>query len=205
MKHSNRCFYKIVAKTNRNAPDEYLPLWMHARDTAAVTQYLMDHWLVESVVRVTGLNRKDLCKLTTFLSMIHDVGKATNSFQMQIRECFPQVEEMAAPLTLRVPDSSGDAYRHHTLTGAAILNELGVRDYIVSIVGAHHGKTMDKPDFRAITGAEGNFYGKTADKPLWRSLWKEYLEEAMEQAGYASLEEIPGEMSKPAQILPWRF
>ena len=201
MKHSNRCFYKIVAKTNRNAPDEYLPLWMHARDTAAVTQYLMDHWLAESVVRVTGLNRKELCKLTTFLSMIHDVGKATNSFQMQIRECFPQVEEMAAPLTLREPDSSGDAYRHHTLTGAAILNELGVRDYIVSIVGAHHGKTMDKPDFRAITGAEGNFYGKTADKPLWRSLWKEYLEEAMEQAGYASLEEIPGEMSKPAQIL----
>ena len=126
--------------------------------------------------------------------MLHDVGKASNTFLLQIFKSFPQVEEMIAPLTLR---ELADARYHHTLIGASILNELGVRDYIISIIGAHHGKTMDQPDFNESMHVEANFYGKTADRPLWRSLWKEYLTDAMEQAGYASLEEIPKEVSNP--------
>ena len=198
MKKRSRLFYKIVAKTDPTTMDKFLPLWMHARDAAGVIQYLIDHWLAESIPDVIGLNKNEMYRLAVFIAMLHDVGKVSNAFLMQISRNFPQVKAMTDPLTLKEPT---DERYHHTLIGASILNELGVRDYIVSIIGAHHGKTMDQPDFNAIMHAEENFYGKTAERELWQSLWKEYLADAVEQAGYASLEEIPKEMSKPAQLL----
>lgn len=37
----------IVAKAGRNNEQKWLPLWMHARDTAEVMKYLIREWLPE--------------------------------------------------------------------------------------------------------------------------------------------------------------
>lgn len=42
----------IVAKAGRNNEQKWLPLWMHARDTAEVMKYLIREWLPESVAKL---------------------------------------------------------------------------------------------------------------------------------------------------------
>ena len=66
MRKRSSLFYRIVAKTDPAAPDKFLPLWMHARDAAAVMQYLIDHWLAESILDAIGLNKNELYKLEFF-------------------------------------------------------------------------------------------------------------------------------------------
>ena len=39
----------IVAKSGKNGEQTWLPLWMHAEDTAGVMEWLADNWLSESV------------------------------------------------------------------------------------------------------------------------------------------------------------
>ena len=42
----------IVAKAGRINELKWLPLWMHARDTAEVMKYLIREWLPESVAKL---------------------------------------------------------------------------------------------------------------------------------------------------------
>lgn len=195
------CCHNMVAKTDRENPNSFLPLSMHLQDTAGVVRFLADEWLAGSTARSMGISRNELRKILVFLSMVHDIGKLSNAFQFKIMERLPQVQTIVAPLTLTKPETTEHAWSHHTLVGAGILHELGARDWVVSIVGAHHGSIMDQPDFDAIMKAERNLYGKAEDRPLWQSLWRECLEEALVQAGYASVDELPEKMSIPAQML----
>ena len=41
----------FVAKTDRENEELYLPVWMHALDTAGVMDYLVEKWLSENTVR----------------------------------------------------------------------------------------------------------------------------------------------------------
>ena len=193
------CCHNMVAKTDRENSNSYLPLSMHLQDTAGVVRFLADEWLAGSTARSMGISRNELRKILVFLSMVHDIGKLSNAFQFKIMERLPQVQTIVAPLTLTKPETTEHAWSHHTLVGAGILHELGARDWVVTIVGAHHGSIMDQPDFDAIMKAERNLYGKAEDRPLWQSLWRECLEEALAQAGYASVDELPEKMSIPAR------
>ncbi len=195
-----KLYRTIVAKTDRSKSGAYLPLWMHLRDTAAVMTYLVDHWLSESIIAMTGLNRTALLQLAVLLAMVHDIGKISNAFQTRIRRVLRAVEEMLAPLLLSAKEPN-NPLQHHTLIGAAALHELGVPAYLSSIVGAHHGKIMNQPRYHRILDEPLNVSWIDAQRQDWRALWQECLDEAMAQAGYASVEEIPAEMTIPAQML----
>ena len=88
------------------------------------------------------------------------------------------------------------------MTGAAILSEMGAPDWVVSVVGAHHGKPLPGNfDPSTVMEAERNLFGCKADRSIWRSFWQENLDEALERAGYASLEDVPQTMTQPAHIV----
>lgn len=197
MQHS-RLFRHFIAKTDRKNPAYGLPLWMHARDTAGVMLYLWEKWLPDSMAAITGLRRNELRPLLIFLAAMHDIGKISNAFVCQIAENLPDIRLQLEPL--KIARRGTEAYRHHTIVGAAIVNSLGVPDWIASVVGAHHGTIMEPMDFEDVM-QPGYAYGAQADAPVWQALWREQLDDALAQAGYASLSALPADMPQPAQLL----
>ena len=201
MKHSE-LYRRMAAKTDPTNPERYLPLRFHNRDTALVIQFLVQNWLPESEIQDTGLSQAEMTRLAVFLGMVHDCGKASNAFIFQLFPRCPQLREWLKSLTIVEPKRKESNFKHHTLIGAAILSEMGAPDWVVSVVGAHHGKPLPGNfDPSTVMEAERNLFGCEADKPIWRSLWQENLDEALERAGYASLEDVPQTMTQPAQML----
>ena len=201
MKHSE-LYRRMAAKTDPTNPERYLPLRFHNRDTALVIQFLVQNWLPESIIEETGLSKTEMTRLAVFLGMVHDLGKLSTAFIFQLFPRCPQLREWLKSLTIVEPKRKESNFKHHTLIGAAILSEMGAPDWVVSVVGAHHGKPLPGNfDPSAVMEAERNLFGCEADKPIWRSFWQETVDEALERAGYASLEDVPQTMTQPAQML----
>lgn len=202
MQHTS-LYRRMPAKSDRQQSNRYLPLWMHTRDTVEVMRFLLDKWLPESVVAVTGLSGAAFKRLVVFLAGVHDIGKISNAFVYQIAQCFPEIRDLVEPLTIAEPSNARDdrECRHHTIVGAAILNTLGVPDWVSSVVGAHHGKTLPCIVADDVMEKRRNLYGRSEEERLWQELWQEHLAEALEQAGYASIAEIPDILPQPAQML----
>ena len=84
----NKLMRSLAAKTNPNDSAQWLPLWMHARDTAGIMAELWKHWLPAAVRReICGGSEEALLenealfqKVCVFLGMAHDIGKATAVF-----------------------------------------------------------------------------------------------------------------------------
>lgn len=63
----------------------WLPLYMHMLDSAGIAAFLWDEWLPEgtrsSLTRALGGDPCQARKLACFIAGVHDIGKATPSFQ----------------------------------------------------------------------------------------------------------------------------
>ena len=135
--------------------DSWLPLWQHLDDTAAVATRLWDEWLpVQVRHRVSaGLDGSDSAArcLLTFLAGVHDVGKATPAFAVQV----PVLADQMVLAGLAVPRLLPEDRRRlpHSVAGEVLLerwlrqrhgwsretaSELGV------VVGGHHGVPPSK-------------------------------------------------------------
>lgn len=198
----SKVYRSIVAKTDSKQPGKYLSLAAHLEDTASVSEYLVQEWLPESMYRSAGLEKEEFRKIVVWAAYMHDIGKASAAFQGKIAEVFPVVKEWLAPLTLVRPASTETKYAWHPHIGAAILCEYGAPDWAVSVVGAHHGKTMDVSTEDVMDKSrEKNLYGSVKDADIWKGVWKEIIQEGIERAGYTSMDELPRDVTQPAQVL----
>src|SRR4051794_36008431 len=80
----------VWAKTSRNEHGEvedWMPLWRHLDDTAAVAGRLWDVWVPRSVRREISIavdgDDARARRLLTWLAGVHDVGKASPAFAVQ--------------------------------------------------------------------------------------------------------------------------
>jgi len=197
----------FAAKTNPNDSAQWLPLWMHARDTAGIMEKLWKHWLPAAVRReICGGSEEALQenealfqKVCVFLGMAHDIGKATAVFQARILEMLPEVRERLAEEGLEIP-SDAESKRifnvPHALAGQVILRDLHVEEGICEIVGAHHGRPAECSELKI----------KSEDKLCWDSfeywgtIWSEFLSYAVRMSGLNCVEELP-ELSITQQVL----
>ena len=83
----------LAGKSDPSGGGGWLPLWMHARDTAGILRHLAQNWLPEAVRHTLGLEEEILYKLVTFLGMSHDGGKMTVAFQSNILCQLPEARE----------------------------------------------------------------------------------------------------------------
>lgn len=74
----------LVAKTDSESENLWLPLVFHLRDTAAVMEYLTQNWLPQRYCDCLDLSREDFLKLAKAAAMFHDFGKSTKIFQEKI-------------------------------------------------------------------------------------------------------------------------
>ena len=207
----NKLMRSLAAKTNPNDSAQWLPLWMHARDTAGIMAYLWKHWLPAAVRReICGGSEVALQEnealfqnLCVFLGMAHDIGKATAVFQARILEMLPEVRERLAEEGLEIADIktfTDPSAVAHALAGQVILQQRGVNEGICEIVGAHHGKPQEAVSESTFDEYLVNFRGKDSDARLWAEIWDAFLQYAFEVSGIQDASIIP-ELSGPQRVL----
>lgn len=181
----------------------WLPLKMHLSDTAAAILFLFKHRIPNSVISACGLTREEFRKVCIFLAMIHDIGKCTPLFAAKILPHIPFLREILSRFGLNVPTM--DSFLHsrespHARAGEAILEAFGCPDGIRSVVGAHHGKPTSAAEVNSdqLDVYSQNYYA--GQRELWEKLQELVLEDALREAGYSSVKELPI-LSNCAQML----
>lgn len=140
--------------------DAYLRLTQHLIDTACVAEWLWDNWVSDSLKRTLAaiwkLDEQDVRQLYIFFAGVHDVGKASVSFQ-RIVEQRPDSYYLLRPLeeaglSLDWPRGEGpDIKFPHGLASAVFLRnwllanglKKPIASSLISVVDAHHGFTSD--------------------------------------------------------------
>ena len=119
----------------------WLPLWIHHIDTYNVMQYLLDEFVSDSITISCALDRTILKKTALFLSLVHDIGKATVGFQYKIAFSVPERAQLLKHY-LDIPDRMDVTEIQntpHAYTGESILIFNGCPESIAAVVGSHHG------------------------------------------------------------------
>ena len=202
----------LMAKTSRETEEEWLPLWMHLKDTAGVIKKLVKQWLPEAVIDASGLEAKQFEKTAVFLAAVHDIGKATSYFQSIITKACPvKYEEIAASGFLVNKEYRAAGKTPHAYAGQWILQSdtmtFGINESLAMIVGAHHGKPMDRGTINGesdlIKKYPINFFGVEQEgesRKIWEDAWRDIVAQAVDLAGMKSVEELPS-VTLRAQVL----
>ena len=190
----------LAGKSEPEGGGLWLPLWMHARDTAYVFCRLVQNWISQSIRDAIGLEDEILTQTVYFLGLIHDIGKATSLFQKQILLQIPEAyERLNAVLPFRA-EYRHRRETHHACASEVILLELGCPRGIASIAGAHHGKPQRENDVAAqLDTYESNYWGK-GQKNQWKAIWEELYRQALAESGFDDAGQLP-ELTLPAQLL----
>lgn len=190
-------------KDEKNGMYYWLPLSVHLKDTMYVAGWLWNHWLADgqrqylvNQMQTSSGERADeetAENLVRFLGAIHDIGKAAPAFQikkgysaspdldMQILENleksgFTDISKKELPSGSKSP---------HALAGEVILHDLGYKDDIASIVGAHHGKPISGIEVYDEQRAYPSNYYQSENKSdqivkKWKNVRKEILKPCWE-------------------------
>lgn len=67
----------LAGKSDGELAGRWLPLWIHARDTAEAMARLVNERLSEAARAAIGLDGEELSRVARFLGAAHDLGKAT--------------------------------------------------------------------------------------------------------------------------------
>ena len=191
----------FAAKTDRENEELYLPVWMHALDTAGVMDYLVEKWLSENTVRhltqsMAG-HRETLAGLCRLLALINDIGMHTALFQSSIRDNIPGYE--LCPLRREQIAFRSGYPLSHARAGEAILLKYGFPPSIAAIVGAHHGVPQSSGAESEFDASPRNFFGNLS-APEWEKYWEEFIGVALRMCGFRSVAELPN-ISMPNQML----
>lgn len=151
----------IWGKTNRVDDSEWLPLYVHMADSAAVATKIWDTWVPQGtkdvIARDLGGDEKLARKLAVFLAGVHDIGKATPVFQAKPitfgaeAESFAwKAEKAGLPMIAGLRDCN---HPTHPIAGEAILEGYLMRVHgwdrktarqYACVVGGHHGTPPGK-------------------------------------------------------------
>lgn len=119
----------LWGKTNRVDDTEWLPLYVHMADSAAMAVRIWDTWVpygTKSIISRDLGNDDDLArKLMIFLAGVHDIGKATPVFQAKPISFGPDAESLAwKPEQAGLPMIAGlrdTSHPTHPIAGQVIL------------------------------------------------------------------------------------
>lgn len=195
----NNLSWYMIAKSSSDDDQLWLPLKYHLVDTALVAERLLKKWVPSAFFDEIGINRNDAGKIVRFLSLTHDLGKATPVFQSMISAKIPDIAEqqLLNGLTLKKTYSDENKTKH-AHAGAMILRKYGVNESISAVIGSHHGKTEKNGIDNCEIDLYASNYGKGEE--YWEKIQKLFLDEAIEKAGYANIDDLPV-LSDYAQML----
>ena len=204
----------LAAKSDRMDKSKWLPLVIHASDTAGIMRKLFSLWLPDHVKNELLKNIplhvepssyvKRLCEL---IALLHDIGKITPSFQNMIAKNIENHTDYMYSLGLDISGKFREASKSpHKIAGYTILQEINkIPKEISVIIGFHHGRVdLSRPD-KQLDLYRRNYFGENktdrkAQEKLWRELWTDWISYALEKTGF-TLETLPKPNVKAQMIL----
>lgn len=212
-------FSKLWAKKkDNNGILKWLPLDMHLEDTKNVIGRLWNYWLSDGqrreIAKSMNCSEDESYDVVSFIGAVHDIGKATPAFQTQkgfansldLDQILLEKLELEGFQGIKEILLTDRNKSHHTVAGEAILDNLGVKKDIGSIVGAHHGKPVDEVNNyecqeKAYTA---NLYQNENQNSIlykkWKDVQKEILDWALVSTGVGSVNGLP-EIAQPGQVI----
>lgn len=134
--------------------EQWLPLHQHLDDAQGVAGLLFDHWIPAPVIRriadeVGGYSAAR--GLLMWLAAVHDVGKVSPAFSMQVKLLRDRMVDAGFRLESELADGDLRSRINHALVGhVAVMSWLvgqGVSPNaalpLASVVGSHHGTTPE--------------------------------------------------------------
>ena len=180
----------LWAKTGtREAPNLWGALIVHLADTAQVARLLWRHWLATStrdyICCQMGLDNNQAQTVLSWVACVHDIGKATPSFESKVPERAEAVREAGLLM-------GANAERlQHAYLGEILFQEWlvhhgvdeGLAESLAVLVGAHHGVNSSEDDLSRIrTRNKINCVGCLGNV-AWSVVQDELLVWAFEQTG----------------------
>lgn len=193
----------LAGKSDQEGKGLWLPLWMHAKDTAEIFCRLVQAWIPQSLRTRIGLEEETLRKTVYFLGLTHDFGKATILFQSRILPRIPEAYERMRIVLLPASSFPNARASSHARASEAILLWLGCPAGIASVAGAHHGQPQEVRFQDDVCDQMDlyprNYWGK-GQKQVWQQVWRRMYRQALEESGLLKPENLP-ELTIPAQLL----
>lgn len=201
-------FLKLLpGKSDRNNTGKWLPVWMHLEDTAGIMEKLVVNWLSPNIVNYfeKQIETGDAVSICKMIAYLHDIGKFTPVFASRILGNLPEIRQALEHNGIDIPDISFFLHNSpHALAGQCILRERNIPGCISAIVGAHHGAPQENLNSEDMEFHPENYYGRMGDaepyKTVWNKVWDQWIEYALLQCGYHSVDELPV-VNQSAQIL----
>ena len=140
----------MIAKTDYNASDNWLPLWIHSVDVYEVISQLVERRYY-SVADICGIDYQSFKKTAQLLAILHDIGKATPVFQDKISCSLKQFRSVWESYNINIPHYNSNDYGKtpHAKASENILLANGFHQNFASVVGGHHGMpALDESDIR---------------------------------------------------------
>lgn len=190
----SRQAHALWAKTGgRENPQLWEPLPMHMADAAEIARLLWREWLADSVRNhvcgETGLSNVEAETMVTWLAAIHDIGKATPSFQSKVDERSDLVRSTGLRISPRCTSDS------HAFMGEDIVSrwllECGWSEIVAagyaSVVGGHHGSNPNSDDLKRIQSKTRIDSNSSMGDEQWGNVQNELLEWALQESGALSI------------------
>lgn len=204
--------YRLFIAKSGMRSCEWLPLWMHLKDTSEIMRYLLDYYVSDSFAVSCGIDEALVRKTLIFIAYVHDIGKATVIFQYKISLNVTGRRYALESMGLEFPDSPDLEKGNktpHGLAGEEILRYFGCNESVAAVVGAHHGVPVDSENIRKqnlkkakkdIVGYANYFGNSESNRKLLEDSWNTIINNALEYAGFESIKDVP-DLSVHAQMV----
>lgn len=154
-------------KSDRDGTLKWLSVVDHLQDTAGIKGRLWELWLDESQKKMIVENlmsEEEGKKIALFLAYVHDIGKITANFTT--KKSFTNSDDLDNEVLNKLErcgfvgihnlELANANKSHHSIAGQVILENFGVKRDVSSIVGSHHGKSVDS--FEDIESQLSSYY-----------------------------------------------
>ncbi|MCH7230520.1 CRISPR-associated helicase Cas3' [Glycomyces sp. L485] len=207
---ARRCW----GKSSFDDDGSWMPLHRHLSDSAAVSRHLYEHFLPAStrdlIAAALPGGRADALTLCAWLAGVHDIGKVSPAFAVQVRDLFTVMEYEG--LIARPQVAADRRLAPHATAGMIILDEWIFERYrwqvnrtqqFSVVVGGHHGLPPDDLQYKQALDRPSLLGWSPGDGALWRQTQYELLDWVAESTGAAHRLSAwdHARLSQPVQVL----
>ncbi len=179
--------------------EAWSPLWRHLQDSAAIAGRLWDRWLppivCDRIAQAAGGERAART-LLVFLAGVHDIGKATPAFAVQVDVLRDEMATAGLGMPREIPAIERRTMAH-SLAGQALVAGWLRERYgwaagdvlgLASVVGGHHGITPSRGEVHQAgaprgTPARETSVGRLLGTGEWERVQTELLDHMAARTG----------------------
>ena len=151
----------LWAKADQDGGEGWLPLYQHMTDSSAVARLLVQEWLApavrDQIVDHAGGSEEAL-SLVSWLTALHDIGKATPGFQYKVDRLAERVRDLGLVMPDGyLPHPPSHAYMSQALLYRCLQQEHGWEGSVATtyaiVLGGHHGAPPNSGAVRSLLTA----------------------------------------------------